>query len=74
MIEDRTYYFISNEAKVVDGDLYLPDLPPVRASNLHLSRLNERQVVTFLDPTLDPALHYIERLHRVGMKKDSSPS
>ena len=30
--------------------------------------------MTFLDPTLEPALDYIERLPRVGVKKGSSPS
>lgn len=72
--EGKYFYFLTSEASIKDGNLHLPELPPVPASNLILTREQDRQVVAFRDPTLDPALDYIERLPRVGMKKDSSPS
>lgn len=72
--EGKFFYFLTSETSIKDGNLQLPGLPPVLASNIILRKEKDRQVVAFQDPTLDPALDYIERLPRVGMKKDSAPS
>lgn len=73
-IEGTSFYLLTPEASIRSGNLHLPNLPPVLAANLILKKEQDKQAVAFRDPTLEPALDYIERLPRVGMKKDSTPS
>ena len=74
MRPELTYYFVSYDAQLDNDGLSARNLPTVSRHCLHLAKRNNRQGITFLDPSEYPALKDTGRLRRVGSEKDQSPS
>lgn len=45
LTEGKFFYFLTSEASIKDGNLHLPGLPPILASNILLAKERDRQVV-----------------------------
>ena len=74
MCPERTYYYMSPDARLDDTGLSARNLPKLPRCSLHVAKRNNRQVVAFLDPSEYPALEFISRFSRVGAEKDLSQS
>lgn len=68
------YFWLSYDTRMGEDGLKLQGLPLVPKANIHVASIDDRQAVVFLNPNQFPAIEYIYRLARVGIRKETSPS
>ena len=73
-LPETDYYWLTSDAHIDVNGLTMANLPPVPQVSIHRATIAGRQAVAFLNPNLYPAIEYICRLRRTGVRKESSPS